>query len=108
MADEADPRQAHSVALTTSEGLIGVWVGWSGGGPGLSPLSFFSQSFTTGGLKVISGGLVDSLAQPFTEEPFLRIMKQKMEVANSRGRGRGRGRGWGSASGCLFFSRFLL
>ena len=66
MADEADPRQAHSVALTTSEGLVGVWVGWSGGGPGLSPLSFFFQSFTTGGFKVISGGLVDSLAPAVT------------------------------------------
>ena len=51
--DKGDPKQAHSVALTTSKALVGVWVGWSGGGPGLSPLSFFFQSLTTGGFKVI-------------------------------------------------------
>ena len=62
MADRADPRQVHSIALTTSEGLVGVgvWVGWSEGGPGLSPLSFFFQSFTKGSFKVI-GSLEDSL-----------------------------------------------
>ena len=42
IADKANPRQAHSVALTTSEGLVGVWVGWSGGGPGLSLFCCFS------------------------------------------------------------------
>ena len=62
MADRADPRQVHYIALTTSEGLVGiaVWVGWSGGGLGLYPLSFFIQSFTTGDFKVI-GSLDDSL-----------------------------------------------
>lgn len=64
MADRADPRQVNSIALTTSEGLVGVgvgvWVGWNGGGPGLSPLKFFFQSFTTGDFKVI-GSLYDSL-----------------------------------------------
>ena len=31
MADRADPRQVHSIALATSEALVGVgiWVGWS-------------------------------------------------------------------------------
>ena len=46
MADKADPRQAYSIALTTSEGLVGVWVGCSGASPGLSPQMFFFQSFT--------------------------------------------------------------
>jgi len=46
MADKADTRQGYSTALTTSEGLVGVWVGCSGVSPGLSPQLFFFQSFT--------------------------------------------------------------
>lgn len=61
VVDEADPRQVCSVALTTSEGLVRIWVGWCGGGPARSPLSFHFQSFTPGGFKVFIG-LVDSLA----------------------------------------------
>lgn len=58
---KADPRQAHSIAQTTSEGLVGVWFGRSGGGPGLLLSRFSSKTFTTGGFKVI-GHFVDSLA----------------------------------------------
>ena len=61
VAYKADPIQAHSIALTTSKGPVGVWVEWSRGGPGLFPLSFSFQSFTTGGFKVTGIGL-DSAA----------------------------------------------
>ena len=61
MDGKADPRQAHSIAQTTSEGLVGVWFGRSAGGPGLLLFCFSSKSFTTGGFKVI-GGFVDSPA----------------------------------------------
>lgn len=44
MPDKADPRQAHSIALITSEGLVGV---------GVWVRRFFFQSFTTSDFKVI-------------------------------------------------------
>lgn len=78
MADRADPRQVNSIALMTSEGLVGVgvWVGWSGGGPGLSPLSFFFQSFTTGDFKVIGSlddSLVPAIALCSVSDPLVRV-----------------------------------
>lgn len=84
MADRADPRQVNSIALTTSEGLVGVgvWVGWSGGGPGFSPLSFFFQSFTTGDFKVIGSldvSLVPAIALCSVSDPLVGVYVAGLE-----------------------------
>ena len=71
LADEANPRQARSVALTTSEGLVGVWVGWSEGGPSLSPLSFFFQSSSRQAVSLWNGlpdDMKDLQLDPFKQK----------------------------------------